>query len=105
MSTRFLTCGLAIGIALLSCSAQGGGCSPEAETHEHSQRMIDGPANVRLTPAGKAIGSIPDQTAVTLTGFREVSGNGRPAVWYHVSWVQNGQSRSGWTHEQNIICD
>jgi hypothetical protein len=106
MLTRYLfLSGLAIGMSITVCNAQAGACDPETESQEHSQRWVDGPANVRMAPNGRVIASIPNKTVVTLIGFQEVTANRIMEIWYHIRWKQGGKTRDGWTHEQNIICD
>jgi len=97
--------GLLISGYLVSLNVQGGACDPESESREHHQRRVDGPANARLAPGGKIIGSIPNRAVVTLIGFQEIDESSGAVVWYHLKWKQGGKTRDGWTHEQNIVCD
>lgn len=83
-----------------------GSCDPASEAG--NVRRIDGPANIRENPDSKSkvVASLPNGSSATIRGYNEQKrGYGKVEIWYRIEWVQNGKTFSGWTHEQNIICD
>ena len=94
------------GLTFLSSSVFAGACDVGENLNEN--RKIDGPANIRKSPTSSSeiITSLPNQKEVTVKknlAFKEKKN--QQQYWLFIEWQENGKTLSGWTHENNIICD
>ena len=96
--------GLLLFLNLSGGEVWAGACDTGESIHE--RRKIHGPANIRDKPNGKVIASLPmGYEVLALKNLPFKNSNGKDAYWFYIQWAKGQKTRSGWTHEQNIICD